>query len=166
MDDVKPDVANSPPDARSRPSTSSSTRGSQQSPPDNKVRWGPRVVSPPPPPARPTVSPPARDSTFIRVPRAPGELARQFDVAVNGIRWTRRRKVMAAVILEDSSSSSSDSDTCGLSDLSELSIESWDEEGDDFYDDCWVNKQSIPDSVETPYPGDKVQMLLGIVTGA
>ena len=148
--DVKPDVATCSPNAQSRLSTSSSAQESQESPPDNKVRWGPHVVSPPPPPARPTASPPARDSTFIRMPRAPRESARQFDVAVNSIRRTRRRKIMAAVILEDSSSSSSDSDTCDLSDLSELTIESWDEEEDDFYDDCWdMKQQPVPDSVET-----------------
>ena len=147
--DVKPDVATCSPNAQSRLSTSSSAQESQESPPDNKVRWGPHVVSPPPPPARPTASPPARDSTFIRMPRAPRESARQFDVAVNSIWRTRRRKIMAAVILEDSSSSSSDSDTCDLSDLSELTIESWDEE-DDFYDDCWdMKQQPVPDSVET-----------------
>ena len=120
--DVKPDVASSPPNALSRPSASSSTRESQQSPPDNKLWWGPRVVSSPTPQAQPPVSPNARESTYIRVPRAPRESSRQFDAAVSGLRRTRRRKV-AAVILEDStSSSSSDDDMCALSDLSNLSI--------------------------------------------
>lgn len=119
--DVKPDVASSPPNALSRPSASSSTRESQQSPPDNKLWWGPRVVSSPTPQAQPPVSPNARESTYIRVPRAPRESSRQFDAAVSGLRRTRRRK-MAAVILEDSTSSSSSDDMCALSDLSNLSI--------------------------------------------
>ena len=55
---------------------------------------------------------------------------------------------MAAVIVTDSSSGD---ETCNLSDLSKLSISSWDEEEDNFYDDCWsAERQPVPDDIDGP----------------